>query len=153
RILVPVLRMCRRGVSPGVPLAFGAGVRGEHFRAEVLADGLTAVDERWCSADDVVLRGTGVDGGVLGQVEFGDVVHAHAGAADEHRVVHVQLPTLGGVPDHGGAVAVSDDGVVRSATLVGGAQAVLEVPDRKSTRLNSSHVKISYAVFCLKKKT
>src|SRR5690606_40850284 len=26
------------------------------------------------------------------------------------------------------------------------------LPDRKSTRLNSSHVKISYAVFCLKKK-
>src|SRR5436309_9827629 len=26
-------------------------------------------------------------------------------------------------------------------------------PDRKSTRLNSSHVKISYAVFCLKNKT
>src|SRR5690606_41080151 len=25
--------------------------------------------------------------------------------------------------------------------------------DRQSTRLNSSHVKISYAVFCLKKKT
>src|SRR5690606_40468338 len=27
------------------------------------------------------------------------------------------------------------------------------IPDRKSTRLNSSHVKISYAVFCLKKQT
>src|SRR5690606_40843832 len=27
-----------------------------------------------------------------------------------------------------------------------------EWSDRKSTRLNSSHVKISYAVFCLKKK-
>src|SRR5690606_41878006 len=27
-----------------------------------------------------------------------------------------------------------------------------QLPDRKSTRLNSSHVKISYAVFCLKKK-
>src|SRR5690606_41363822 len=26
------------------------------------------------------------------------------------------------------------------------------IEDRKSTRLNSSHVKISYAVFCLKKK-
>src|SRR5690606_40481876 len=25
-----------------------------------------------------------------------------------------------------------------------------QAPDRKSTRLNSSHVKISYAVFCLK---
>src|SRR3712207_7586064 len=32
--------------------------------------------------------------------------------------------------------------------------AVLELrrPDRKSTRLNSSHANISYAVFCLKKK-
>src|SRR3712207_7609551 len=27
-----------------------------------------------------------------------------------------------------------------------------EHPDRKSTRLNSSHANISYAVFCLKKK-
>src|SRR5690625_5414676 len=32
------------------------------------------------------------------------------------------------------------------------AQAI-QVKDRKSTRLNSSHVAISYAVFCLKKKT
>src|SRR5258708_25146234 len=29
---------------------------------------------------------------------------------------------------------------------------ILEVRDRKSTRLNSSHQIISYAVFCLKKK-
>src|SRR5256885_15846152 len=29
---------------------------------------------------------------------------------------------------------------------------VPRVPDRKSTRLNSSHLVISYAVFCLKKK-
>src|SRR3712207_7389908 len=28
----------------------------------------------------------------------------------------------------------------------------LEMEDRKSTRLNSSHANISYAVFCLKKK-
>src|SRR5436305_2898120 len=34
----------------------------------------------------------------------------------------------------------------RGAFLVGAG-------DRKSTRLNSSHVRISYAVFCLKKKT
>src|SRR5690606_41441295 len=32
-------------------------------------------------------------------------------------------------------------------------QALRARADRKSTRLNSSHVKISYAVFCLKKKT
>src|SRR5690349_22057487 len=31
-------------------------------------------------------------------------------------------------------------------------RAVLRAEDRKSTRLNSSHVEISYAVFCLKKK-
>src|SRR5690606_40441784 len=31
-------------------------------------------------------------------------------------------------------------------------QALLLDLDRKSTRLNSSHVKISYAVFCLRKK-
>src|SRR5256885_2729238 len=30
---------------------------------------------------------------------------------------------------------------------------VAGLPDRKSTRLNSSHLVISYAVFCLKKKT
>src|SRR5207249_8608307 len=29
---------------------------------------------------------------------------------------------------------------------------IAQFPDRKSTRLNSSHVSISYAVFCLKKK-
>src|SRR5947209_19042599 len=33
-----------------------------------------------------------------------------------------------------------------------GAGRVLLKPDRKSTRLNSSHANISYAVFCLKKK-
>src|SRR2546426_7672902 len=37
------------------------------------------------------------------------------------------------------------------AALVGVAYAV--TTDRKSTRLNSSHLVISYAVFCLKKKT
>src|SRR5690349_23983491 len=31
-------------------------------------------------------------------------------------------------------------------------EAAAECRDRKSTRLNSSHVEISYAVFCLKKK-
>src|SRR5690606_40672953 len=31
-------------------------------------------------------------------------------------------------------------------------EAEINSQDRKSTRLNSSHVKISYAVFCLKKK-
>src|SRR2546427_10835141 len=40
-----------------------------------------------------------------------------------------------GVPRAGAIVRIADSG-----------------PDRKSTRLNSSHSQISYAVFCLKKK-
>src|SRR5690606_41598381 len=38
------------------------------------------------------------------------------------------------------------------AQLAGDIEATSTI-DRKSTRLNSSHVKISYAVFCLKKKS
>src|SRR5690554_7180784 len=37
------------------------------------------------------------------------------------------------------------------ANLVDGVTKLTQI-DRKSTRLNSSHVRISYAVFCLKKK-
>src|SRR5207248_11041252 len=40
---------------------------------------------------------------------------------------------------------------VPAVCAVGAAEAKLEL-DRKSTRLNSSHRTISYAVFCLKKK-
>src|SRR5690348_18419597 len=41
----------------------------------------------------------------------------------------------------------------RSAVKRASRMTVTSVPDRKSTRLNSSHPSISYAVFCLKKKT
>src|SRR3989442_9776770 len=47
---------------------------------------------------------------------------------------------------HGPAVAAEDLPVVPEMRLL-----VVD-RDRKSTRLNSSHVRISYAVFCLKKK-
>src|SRR5690606_41373422 len=47
---------------------------------------------------------------------------------------------------------VEDDDVVRELTTEVLGELGYRVQDRKSTRLNSSHVKISYAVFCLKKK-
>src|SRR5690606_39893515 len=58
---------------------------------------------------------------------------------DEVRVLNVGTDTEGGylVPDEFHRELV---------------EALAEQKDRKSTRLNSSHVKISYAVFCLKKK-
>src|SRR5256885_13052730 len=44
----------------------------------------------------------------------------------------------------------------KEAFIIGLAQSLALIPgisqDRKSTRLNSSHLVISYAVFCLKKK-
>src|SRR2546422_4804694 len=43
-------------------------------------------------------------------------------------------------------------GLGRAAGRDAGPPRPAEVPDRKSTRLNSSHGYISYAVFCLKKK-
>src|SRR5438067_3698598 len=58
-----------------------------------------------------------------------------------------------------GTAGVGPDGQVVSADVVeqmraaiATMKAALEDLDRKSTRLNSSHVSISYAVFCLKKK-
>src|SRR2546430_5463027 len=55
-----------------------------------------------------------------------------------------RLAQLGGQRREGIAARLAG-GDIRCGQLVGG--------DRKSTRLNSSHSQISYAVFCLKKKT
>src|SRR3712207_9465166 len=41
---------------------------------------------------------------------------------------------------------------LRHGDLRGSSRSTARDPDRKSTRLNSSHANISYAVFCLKKK-
>src|SRR3712207_8543024 len=45
-----------------------------------------------------------------------------------------------------------DEVLKASASAKAAAQQVWRNEDRKSTRLNSSHANISYAVFCLKKK-
>src|SRR2546426_9323709 len=59
-----------------------------------------------------------------------------------------------------GRMVIADENYVResilnpSAKIVSGFKPIMPVfqGDRKSTRLNSSHLVISYAVFCLKKK-
>src|SRR2546428_1991170 len=71
--------------------------------------------------------------------------------------LHDALP----ISDHGMQLVDEDDGValVLGQLLQHRLQSLLELAavlrgaDRKSTRLNSSHDQISYAVFCLKKKT
>src|SRR3712207_8708894 len=47
---------------------------------------------------------------------------------------------------------VLDEDTTRALTNTPHWKAYLDSRDRKSTRLNSSHANISYAVFCLKKK-
>src|SRR3712207_8892126 len=64
-------------------------------------------------------------------------------AAVPERLAAAQGPGRG--PLQGGAVLADD--AVRERRLQ-----VTEDVDRKSTRLNSSHANISYAVFCLKTK-
>src|SRR3712207_8593161 len=56
------------------------------------------------------------------------------------------LPTA---PD---SAANAQAGTLRRGARAGPRLGENEVLDRKSTRLNSSHANISYAVFCLKKK-
>src|SRR2546429_3605673 len=51
---------------------------------------------------------------------------------------------------HSGKITSRED--IRPEIWSGGLRVQFELGDRKSTRLNSSHGYISYAVFCLKKK-
>src|SRR5690606_40578948 len=53
---------------------------------------------------------------------------------------------------HAGFAASAEDQAMASRHLGHVLNCLVGEGDRKSTRLNSSHVKISYAVFCLKKK-
>src|SRR2546430_3657622 len=62
-------------------------------------------------------------------------------------IVNIALPSI--ARDFG-ATAAASIWVVNAYQL---AILLVLLPDRKSTRLNSSHSQISYAVFCLKKIT
>src|SRR5690554_7011470 len=92
----------------------------------------------------------------LGDQFFGNVLlrQQHANALlDLFGEIHV-----GQILKHvleGGVQSLEQKGIaVRQARLQGQATHAYgyTLADRKSTRLNSSHVRISYAVFCLKKK-
>src|SRR5205085_6551860 len=69
--------------------------------------------------------------------------------------LHDALPICGQQPTHRNPAIGSDIALPhqlpQGSINIGGLRLCL-VQDRKSTRLNSSHSQISYAVFCLKKK-
>src|SRR5437773_8886119 len=84
----------------------------------------------------------------------------HARRRDAHLGAHPELTAIdearGGIDHHGGGVNLAREaprvGERARHNRLGQARAVAPDVDRKSTRLNSSHITISYAVFCLKKK-
>src|SRR5205807_6913004 len=65
--------------------------------------------------------------------------------------LHDALPIL---PYKGSVISIVQQltGGLRASMGYCGCESVDAMQDRKSTRLNSSHLVISYAVFCLKKK-
>src|SRR3712207_8333629 len=66
------------------------------------------------------------------------------------RVLEAATPTP---PDEDTVISFDRVSVIRGGNfLLRNLSWQVELEDRKSTRLNSSHANISYAVFCLKKK-
>src|SRR5699024_11635669 len=100
-------------------------------------------------------HGTGDGEGHFGRVDLvvrtipqGDL-DVHHGIAGQHARLHSTLDTVVDSRDVFLRDSAAHDGVDELVTLAG--LIGLDLEDRKSTRLNSSHVSISYAVFCLKK--
>src|SRR5256885_12125446 len=76
----------------------------------------------------------------------------HAAARDQDPHLEIRARRHGGGRRDAGFDA-ADGGTSRFHLSAGRpAGTAAHAPDRKSTRLNSSHLVISYAVFCLKKK-
>src|SRR5206468_11383500 len=82
---------------------------------------------------------------------FRSLFHARrqVGGLPHCRVVHVQVVADG--PHHHLARVQADPDLDLDSVPAADVHSVA-AEDRKSTRLNSSHDQISYAVFCLKKK-
>src|SRR5689334_9712994 len=127
---VAVVTGAGSGIGRGLVQAFGR----ESMR-------VVAADVEKGALDETVerLRGDGVDvsGFVCDVSRYDDV-----GALADHA-----FGTYGAVD-----VLCNNAGVFAGGTLWERPASDYEWTDRKSTRLNSSHSSISYAVFCLKKK-
>src|SRR5256885_13317760 len=85
------------------------------------------------------------------KIEF-VALERHGRELHRHRIATPRFDYKGTVL----AVAHAAEGIEkvlgRSATVGIGIPGTISTKDRKSTRLNSSHLVISYAVFCLKNK-
>src|SRR5699024_11782858 len=106
---------------PGIPTPPWASIQAEH--ASIAAEASTVIDSEAVEVDAVVERR---DGYVL----FGDPLSESARYTEESGLYVAQVRNI--------------------QAEIEWEQRWEQALDRKSTRLNSSHVSISYAVFCLK---
>src|SRR6266511_1989209 len=97
--------------------------------------------------DQVVVEG---EGGLLGIAVAPAGQHLYVSFTDRRHAVRLVEVTLHG--DRVDPASRRDILTVQQPSTRHHGGNIVFGPDRKSTRLNSSHVKTSYAVFCLKKK-
>src|SRR2546426_10479504 len=104
-------------------------------------------DERRPRRDEMLRRGAREEG-MPRAVALGAPVDVPAGVYEHRFPLHVPPAEHACVERPAGALSCPN----HDALEVGHGLEGIVVRDRKSTRLNSSHLVISYAVFCLKKK-
>src|SRR5438034_10358012 len=119
---------------------FGEGASVEWRDAGGTTDALRFVQSEFVTKPD----GIGID------IFFGGGSEPFLLLADKKLALPYQPPKeiLSGIPQSLNGIEVYDAG----HAWYGAALSSFGILDRKSTRLNSSHTVISYAVFCLKKK-
>src|SRR5438034_8850922 len=69
------------------------------------------------------------------------------------RSIEIALTSTGGISGAGDLTKVGGGTLILPVANTYAGKTFIKEGDRKSTRLNSSHTVISYAVFCLKKKS
>src|SRR5690606_3244048 len=121
------LAQVHKGVY-SLTLGGSAGAGGDGGGVSVSTGGQTATHGDWSHA--LVAQSIGGGGGIAGT----SLHQEPLAAAPLDEIAHAVMVGGGQGSDRVSGSSVNPDS------------------DRKSTRLNSSHVKISYAVFCLKKK-
>src|SRR5690242_5430938 len=125
------------------------GARGSMQEARLHADRADVV--LGPPVDEFVV---GVDARLVRPLLY-DEFRGHLGLVDVdllEREGTAQLVPLCGLAEHADVHVIAHRDLTLVAEAVGAELVRRHLEDRKSTRLNSSHMSISYAVFCLKKK-
>src|SRR3712207_334845 len=149
-------------IEPGMRVAITAGSRGISGIDVVLRSLVGILED--AGARPFIIPAMGSHGGATaeGQVEILrslGVTEESVGAEIRSSMEVVELgETQSGVPVFMDRIASEADGIIVVGRIKKHTDFRSEIEsgllkDRKSTRLNSSHANISYAVFCLKKKT